>query len=64
MSIIIAVLSKSISSFISIGIILALFTFIFSMFGNEMYAGILNGPNEEILRCNYDTFHQSLLSTF
>ena len=34
------------------------------MFGNEMYAGILNGPNEEILRCNYDTFHQSLLSTF
>jgi len=57
MSIIISVLMKALSSFVWIGLLLFLFIFIFALLGNQMYAGILNGPGEEVLRCNYDSFH-------
>lgn len=42
MKIIVGVLSRSLSSILSIALLLFLFIFIYSMLGNALYSGLLN----------------------
>lgn len=61
MQVIIGVISRSISSFIYIAILLMLFVFIYSLLGSQLFGGqIKNGE----FRSHFDSFNQSFVTTF
>lgn len=61
MQVIIGVISRSISSFIYIAILLMLFVFIYSLLGSQLFGGQIR--NKEF-RSNFDSFNQSFVTTF
>jgi hypothetical protein len=61
MQIIIGVISRSISSFIYIAILLLLFIFIYSLLGIQLFGGIIK--NSEF-RATFNSFNMSFITTF
>jgi hypothetical protein len=57
MKIIIKVVSKSLSSFIYVALLLLLFVFIYSLLGRQLYSQQLSFPDAPPLRGNYDTLY-------
>ena len=63
MKVIIGVLSRSLSSFVYIALLLFLFIFIYALLGRQIFAGKLNIPKFP-LRSNFDSFDQALVTSF
>ena len=64
MKVIIGVISRSMQSFVYIALLLSLFIFIYGLLGNQIYDGNLKIEGETLIRTNYETFAESLLTCF
>ena len=63
MNVIISVLSKSISSFIYLALLLLLFIIIFALLGMQIFGGKFNFPEGQP-RGNFDSFHSAFVTIF
>ena len=63
MQVIISVISRSISSFVYIALLLLLFVFIYSLLGMQIFGGRFNF-DDGLPRGNYDTFNSSFVTVF
>ena len=65
MRVIIGVISRSISSFIYLALLLLLFIFIYSLMGMQLFSGIYDDDwEEEKPRANFDSFIAAFLTVF
>ena len=59
---IITVISRSLSSFVYLAMLLLLFAFIYSLLGMQIFGG--NFDKEDPPRTNFDTFHSAFITVF
>ncbi|OMJ72778.1 hypothetical protein SteCoe_28696 [Stentor coeruleus] len=63
MALIMKVITASLSKFIYLALLLLLFTVVYSLLGMQVFGGNFNFK-DGLPRSNYDTFHNSFISTF